>query len=61
MKFAVLLVMGGSIELEEVDDYAYESEDSTFNFVHTDESLSTIPRERVLMIKELREEEPTKH
>lgn len=59
MKYAVLLVGGGSIELEEIDDYHFDSEDATFTFIHIDETLTSIPRERVLLLKELYEEEPT--
>lgn len=53
MKFEVFLDPQGSITLHDVDDFTFDPEDETAVFYHDDTTLSVIPRERILLVKEL--------
>lgn len=61
MNINIHLSNGAVITLSEIEDFGFDNEDNTAVFNHMDETISVIPRENILLIKEFNAEEPTKH
>lgn len=52
MKIKVFMRQGGFAEFDNINDYAYDSQDNCFDLYSNVETLVTIPRECILFIQE---------